>query len=93
MGEPIIIYYTLGEEKWKTHKVWPVAGTELKRWYLAAERALSPTPPATGGESDQYLVDFEATTGKQNRWYTQMGGDDVVYPDRAEADKRLLTYR
>jgi len=37
-------------------------------------------------------VDFDATTGTKNRWYTQMGGGDVVYPDRAEADKRLLTY-
>ena len=37
-------------------------------------------------------MDFEATTGNQNRWYTQMGGGDVIYPDRAESDRRLLTY-
>ena len=37
-------------------------------------------------------VDFEATTGTQNRWYTQLGGGDVIYPDRAESDRRLLSY-
>jgi putative CocE/NonD family hydrolase len=27
-----------------------------------------------------------------NRWWTQMGGPDVVYPDRAQEDGKLLVY-
>jgi len=30
-------------------------------------------------------------TGDKNRWHTQTGGQ-VFYPDRAEEDKKLLTY-
>jgi putative CocE/NonD family hydrolase len=64
----------------------------MKRWYFAADNGLSPSAPAIQSGEDKYTVDFDATTGRRNRWYTQMGGGDVVYPDRAEADKRLLTY-
>ncbi|HKP29186.1 MAG TPA: CocE/NonD family hydrolase, partial [Gemmatimonadales bacterium] len=86
-----IWYYTVGEERWKSTDVWPVRGTNQERWYLGADKVLSRTAP-TGSDSDDYQVDFDATTGTQNRWYTQLGGGDVVYPDRAESDRRLLTY-
>jgi uncharacterized protein len=86
-----IAYYTVGEEKWKTTSRWPLPGTKTERWFLGTEGSLARTPP-TDTESDTYEVDFQATTGTQNRWYTQLGGGDVVYPDRAEADRRLLTY-
>jgi len=87
-----MIYYTMGEEKWKTTSVWPLANAKTRRWYFAADNGLTPDAPASQNGEDKYTVDFDATTGTKNRWYTQMGGGDVVYPDRAEADKRLLTY-
>jgi predicted acyl esterase len=37
-------------------------------------------------------VNFTASSGKQTRWHTGLGGGDVVYPDRAEEDKKLLVY-
>jgi uncharacterized protein len=37
-------------------------------------------------------VDYSATTGTTNRWHTNIGGGDVIYPGRAEEDKKLLTY-
>jgi len=86
-----IWYYTVGEERWKTTTTWPVAGSRHERWYLNADHALTLATPG-GSDSDDYKVDFDATTGTQNRWYTQMGGGDVIYPDRAESDRRLLTY-
>jgi predicted acyl esterase len=86
-----IWYYTVGEERWKSTDDWPVSGTKQERWYLGSEKVLSRATP-TGSDSDEYQVDFDATTGTQNRWYTQLGGGDVVYPDRAESDRRLLTY-
>ena len=86
-----IWYYTVGEERWKSTKSWPVSGVKQERWFLNADRALSRAAPS-GSDSDTYEVDFDATTGTQNRWYTQLGGGDVIYPDRVESDRRLLTY-
>ncbi len=86
-----IWYYTVGEERWKSTSHWPVVGTKQERWFLNADRALSRAAPS-GSASDTYQVDFDHTTGNQNRWYTQIGGGDVVYPDRAESDRRLLVY-
>lgn len=90
-GKRTLLYYTMGEEKWKETAEWPVAGSRPVRWYLTEEHALSQTAPAAATGSDNYRIDYEATTGERNRWLTQLGGP-VVYPDRAEADRRLLVY-
>jgi putative CocE/NonD family hydrolase len=87
-----LVYYTMGEERWKTTREWPIAGTQPQRWYLAGGNTLSTTAPSGATGADSYRVDFEATTGKTNRWATQADGRDVVYADRAEQDQRLLTY-
>lgn len=92
MSEKVLIYYTMGEEKWKTTDVWPPAGSTTQRWYLAADNALSQRSPKAKSGADTYTVDFQATTGKANRWHTQLGGCAVVYPDRTDEDRRLLTY-
>ena len=90
MNEKAIIYYTLGEDRWKKTATWPVAGTTSQRFYLAGAKSLSRTKPAAG--TDRYQVDFEATTGTHNRWYTQLGGSDVIYAERSAQDARMLTY-
>jgi putative CocE/NonD family hydrolase len=90
-SQKILIYYTLGEEKWKTTSVWPPSGSMSQRWYFAADNALSQNLPRTKSGADTYTVDFEATTGKTNRWHTQLGFI-VVYRNRAQEDRRLLTY-
>jgi hypothetical protein len=87
----VLFYYTMGEERWKATKVWPVAGTKPARWYMAADNSLSTSAPEADAGADAYKVDFEATTGEKNRWRTQLGGP-VSYPDRADEDRRLLTY-
>lgn len=92
MSEKALIYYTLGEEKWKKTNVWPPVDSAMQRWYLAAANTLSQSVPKAKSGADKYAVDFEATTGKANRWHTQFGGFAVVYPDRAEQDRRLFTY-
>ncbi|HEV2763342.1 MAG TPA: CocE/NonD family hydrolase, partial [Pyrinomonadaceae bacterium] len=87
----VLFYYTIGEERWKATGTWPVAGTKMARWYVAADNALSSSSPQADAGADTYKVDFEASTGEKNRWRTQLGGP-VVYPDRAAEDARLLTY-
>jgi len=83
-------YFTIGEEKWKVTNTWPVAGTEMTRWYCDEDFTLSPRAPVKSAQ-DSYTINFDATTGEKNRWHTQVGGQ-VVYGDRADEDKRLLTY-
>jgi putative CocE/NonD family hydrolase len=89
--ERSVRYYTAGEGKWRTVADWPPPGIETLDWYLAPNASLETAPPNATG-SDRYLVDFDATTGKANRWATQKDGGDVVYPDRASAADALLTY-
>jgi putative CocE/NonD family hydrolase len=89
-----LFYYTMGEEIWKQTPVWPPKGTTLQRWYLAAKNVLSKTRPEAGAGADNYTVDFEATTGNYNRWWEMsvLENKTVIYGDRAEADRHLLTY-
>jgi len=68
-----------------------VAGATATRWYFGANNTLSLNAPQSERDEDRYTINFEATTGAKNRWHTQVGGD-VVYPDRAEEDKKLLSY-
>lgn len=91
-SKKLFYYFTMGEEKWKVTDRWPIAGTKMTRWYLHQGDVLSMTAPEGVTGADSYTVNFEATTGQKNRWHTQNGGGAVVYPDRSEEDKKLLTY-
>jgi len=89
--EKRLYYFTVGEERWKFTNVWPVAGTQMTRWYFNENNSLSTKAPDAKSTEDRYAINFDATTGEKNRWHTQVGGE-VVYLDRAEEDKKLLTY-
>ena len=98
LGEPAtsvpaksIRYYTMNEGRWRTTATWPPAEMETRRWYLGADQSLTDSPPLAAGEDD-YAVDASASSGDTTRWHTNLTGDDVYYPDRAEEDARLLTY-
>jgi len=84
-------YFTMGERRWKTATTWPLPETREATWYFGAEGSLTSEEPGAAG-ADRYAVDFAHTTGTHNRWATNNGAGDVVYPDRADADRRLLTY-
>lgn len=85
-----LFYYTLGAETWRQTGSFPLPDTEMQTWYFQAGGGLSPEPPAVAG-TDTYTVNFAATTGKTNRWHTQMARP-LIYPNRAKEDGRLLTY-
>lgn len=91
-GEPItrnIHYYVLGADVFRDTPAWPPADIATTRFYLSLDRGLSPTPPASAGL--RYEVDFEAGTGGNTRWSTQFG-PPPAYPDRREADRRLVVF-
>jgi putative CocE/NonD family hydrolase len=92
VSDKVLFYFTMGEEAWKMTTVWPPAGSTTRRWYLAQDGQLSQEPPRSESGADTYTVDFEATTGKNNRWHTPDGITPVIYKDRATIDRRLLTY-
>lgn len=87
-----IRYFTMGENEWKTTDTWPPTGIATQRWYFSPEHVLATEPPQSEQGADTYTVNFEATTGDTNRWRTQADGADVVYPDRAKEDQKLLVY-
>lgn len=90
--ETAIIYYTLGASEWKTTVEWPPQGFVTRRWYFAEDGGLTTQPPESEDGADRYTINYEATTGRSNRWHTNRGAGDVIYPDRAEEDRKLLTY-
>jgi putative CocE/NonD family hydrolase len=90
--ESSIHYYTMGEGEWHTTKTWPPAGVSVERLYFSEHQTLELPAPTATTATDSYTVDFTTTTGKRTRWDTGIGGGDVVYPNRAEADTKLLVY-
>ena len=90
--ESSISYYTLGADRWNTTQTWPPDGFQEQAWYFSADGELTTTRPQLASGSDDYTINFEATTGRHNRWYTNNGSGDVIYPDRAAEDEKLLTY-
>jgi putative CocE/NonD family hydrolase len=83
-------YYTLVEGRWKAAERWPPPA-EAVPFYFGAEHTLSRERPAGATGSDRYRVDPLHGTGDRSRWNSLMGLP-VFYPDRAEADRRLLVY-
>ncbi|MEI6045201.1 MAG: CocE/NonD family hydrolase [Chloroflexota bacterium] len=86
-----LYYYTLGEESWKKTSSWPLPGTLPQRWYLSENQTLTLQSPTLETGEDSYKVDFQATTGKNNRWLTELVRP-VNYGNRATQDRLLLTY-
>ncbi|MCF8475290.1 MAG: CocE/NonD family hydrolase [Emcibacter sp.] len=85
-------YFTMGEDIWKTTKVWPPQDTHNQTLYLAEDNRLSEDKTLQKSGSDGYKVNFEVGTGSSTRWSTQLGGSDVFYGNRAEVDRDLLVY-
>lgn len=86
-----IRYFTYGSNTWNETKIWPPEGTRYQPLYFSTNNQLKAEPENTETGNDKYSVNFTATTGKNNRWMTQMG-HSVQLPDRSKEDKKLLTY-
>lgn len=88
----VIEYYTLGENRWKTTKQWPLPHTQMQRFYFASEQQLSIYAPTCEHGCDHYQIDPTTGTGLNNRWHAQTAAKPILFPDRQEEDKKLLVY-
>jgi putative CocE/NonD family hydrolase len=86
-----LVYFTMGENKWKLTHVWPLPHSHEVKYYFDRGHTLTSRAPSQPGV-DPYRIDFDATTGPDNRWSTQAGNERIDYGDRSIADQRLLTY-
>jgi putative CocE/NonD family hydrolase len=89
---PLIQYYNMGEEAYKTSDTWPLNGTNEKAFYFQENGLLNNTQPEILTGSDSYKVDFGVSTSEQNRWTTQMEGGVLNLDNRNEMDDRMLVY-
>ena len=86
-----LFYFTIGEERWKVTDTMAGRGHTDDDVVFQREQLVDDESSDGKADEDRYTINFEATTGAKNRWHTQVGGE-VVYRDRAEEDKKLLTY-
>lgn len=86
-----LYYYTMVEEKWKKTHVWPPVGQTRKLWYLSENNTLSTSIPQIDSGADSYKINYLATTGRLNRWWTLLA-QPIDYSNLAKAEKKLLTY-
>ena len=60
-------YYAMIADTWQRATAWPPPDTEIRTLYMAASACLSPMPSPEDG-CDQYLVDFNFTSGRDTRY-------------------------
>jgi putative CocE/NonD family hydrolase len=89
---PTIKYYNFGEEDFKYSNIWPPEGQTRANYFLGSNQKLNTSASNEPRGMDEYKVDFSASTGKNNRWATQMGKHIFKLDDRNAADSLLLTY-
>ena len=87
-----IRYYTMNAGTWSTAETWPPEGVEMARWYMSDEASLTQDVPTAEEGADSKAVDYSATSGETTRWHTEVTNGDVIYPDRAAEDEKLITY-
>lgn len=89
---PTIRYYNFGEEAFKESDVWPPKGQKRLKYYLGSNGTLKLIASADDSGEDQYKVNFEVSTGTNNRWATQLGKPILNLDNRNHADSMMLTY-
>ncbi|MCA9472554.1 MAG: CocE/NonD family hydrolase [Nitrospirales bacterium] len=90
--EASVHYFTMGEERWKAHNIWPPEA-EPVRYFLSNDSHLSTLRPSENEAYDRYLVNPSVGTGHQTRWDTLIGQPlPTPYADRAYDPSLWLSY-
>jgi putative CocE/NonD family hydrolase len=74
----VIRYFMLGANEWRETEAWPPKGVNAAQYFLSPQGHMRTESPLEPGDS-KLDVDFSATTGRSNRWHTQLGVA-VSYP-------------
>ena len=89
--EPPYYIYTMGRNEWRFADQWPLPEQQLTPYYFGPGNAITTTKPAESGTFDEYLTDYTSTSETAGRW-SCLASVNCEYPDRAEVDKKNLTY-
>jgi len=87
----VLYYYTMAEEQWKKTTVWPPKGHAYQRWHFSENLNLYRELPDNEAGSDDYKINYRASTGRLNRWWTLLG-QPIDYQNRSKMDEKLLCY-
>ena len=88
--EPPVAIYVLGAETWRHERRWPIERTTSSRFYLDADRGLSPHPGDDLAAPDEYVYDARVGAGSigyngHRKWLPLPG-------DQSADDHRSLMY-
>lgn len=93
--EPVMTYYSVGDETWKTTSNWPVKNEEQLKLFFSADKNLETTNTKIVEGPVTYNVDYTASSGNTTRWNSlteaYMHGPSH-YPDRRTEDEKLLSF-
>jgi hypothetical protein len=89
--EPPYYIYTMGKNEWRFADQWPLPEQQLTPYYFGSGNVITTTKPADASAFDEYLTDYTSTSDTAGRW-SCLAGVNCEYPDRAELDKKNLTY-
>jgi hypothetical protein len=89
--EPPYYIYTMGRNEWRFADQWPLPEQQLTPYYFGPGNSITTTKPTDASAADEYLTDYTSTSETAGRWFC-LASINCVYPDRAEVDKKNLTY-
>ena len=89
--EPPYYIYTMGRNEWRFSDQWPLPEQQLTPYYFGSGNSIATSKPVEASAFDEYLTDYTSTSETAGRW-SCLAGVNCVYPDRAELDKKNLTY-
>ena len=89
--EPPYYYYVMGKDEWRFSDQWPLPEQKPTPYYLGRTAALATAAPTEADAFDEYVTDYNSTSGPGTRWLCLTGGN-CEYGDRAVLDKKNLTY-
>jgi putative CocE/NonD family hydrolase len=89
--EPPYYIYTMGSNEWRFADQWPLPEQQLTAFYFGSGNSITTSTPTEASAFDEYLTDYTSTSETAGRW-SCLAGVNCEYPDRAELDKKNLTY-
>jgi len=85
-------FFSMGADRWHESPVWPPAGAQMATYFLSNHSKLVADEASVNSIVITSHVNLNATTGKKNRWYTQLA-KPIEYGDRRGAESNMVVFR